>query len=128
MQSEITTQANEVSVDTTVISTDTANEAASVLETDFGKEQPIEHVPYSRLRISSLNARTKPLTGIAGLAANIAAKGLLQNLVVHLIKGSRSKQPKLGVCAGQRRLSALDLLYKDGRIPADYPVPVRIVS
>jgi len=128
MQSEITTQANKVSVDTTVISTDTANEAASVLETDFGKEQPIEHVPYSRLRISPLNARTKPLTGIEGLAANIAAKGLLQNLVVHLIKGSRSNQPKLGVCAGQRRLAALDLLYKDGRIPADYPVPVRIVS
>ena len=128
MQSEITTQANEVSADTTVISTDTANEAASVLETDFGKEQPIEHVLYSRLRISPLNARTKPLTGIAGLADNIAAKGLLQNLVVHLIKGSRSKQPKLGVCAGQRRLAALDLLYKDGRIPADYPVPVRIVS
>jgi ParB family chromosome partitioning protein len=128
MQSEITTQANAVSADTTVISTDTASEAASVLEMDFGKEQPIEHVPYSRLRISPLNARTKPLTGIAGLAANIAAKGLLQNLVVHVIKGSRSKQPKLGVCAGQRRLAALDLLYKDGRIPADYPVPVRIVS
>ena len=128
MQSEITTQVNAVSADTTVISTDTASEAASVLETDFGKEQPIEHVPYSRLRISPLNARTKPLTGIAGLAANIAAKGLLQNLVVHLIKGSRSKQPKLGVCAGQRRLAALDLLYNDGRIAADYPVPVRIVS
>jgi ParB family chromosome partitioning protein len=128
MQSEITTQANEVSADTTVISTDTANVATSVLETDFGKEQPIEHVPYSRLRISPMNARTKPLTGIAGLAANISAKGLLQNLVVHLIKGSRSKQPKLGVCAGQRRLAALDLLYKDGRIAADYPVPVRIVS
>jgi len=128
MQSEITTQANAVSADTTVISTDTASEAASVLEMDFGKEQPIEHVPYSRLRISPLNARTKPLTGIAGLADNIAAKGLLQNLVVHFIKGSRSKQPKLGVCAGQRRLAALDLLYKDRRIATDYPVPVRIVS
>ncbi|WP_438392085.1 ParB/RepB/Spo0J family partition protein [Caballeronia sp. DA-9] len=105
-----------------------ASEATAVLETDFGKEQPVEHVPYSRLRLSPLNVRTKPLSGISGLADNIAAKGLLQNLVVHFIKGSRSKQPKLGVCAGQRRLAALDLLYKDGRIPADYPVPVRIVS
>jgi ParB family chromosome partitioning protein len=51
-----------------------------------------------------------PFRDIAGLADNIAAKGLLQNLVIHFIKGSRSKQPKLGVCAGQRRLAALDLL------------------
>jgi ParB family chromosome partitioning protein len=124
MQSKVITPVNEVSAETV---TD-ANESASVLETDFGKEQPVEHVPYSRLCLSPLNVRTKPLTGIAGLSDNIAAKGLLQNLVVHFIKGSRSKQPKLGVCAGQRRLAALDLLYKDGRIPADYPVPVRIVS
>ncbi|MGF6872932.1 ParB family chromosome partitioning protein [Paraburkholderia sp. MM5477-R1] len=49
------------------------------------------------------------------------------NLVVHEIKG-RGKMPKLGVCAGQRRLAALDLLFSQGRITKDYQVPVLVVS
>ncbi|MDR6495205.1 ParB-like chromosome segregation protein Spo0J [Paraburkholderia terricola] len=40
----------------------------------------------------------------------------------------RGKQPKLGVCAGQRRLAALDLLFSQGRITKDYQVPVLIVG
>ncbi|PXX20941.1 ParB/RepB/Spo0J family partition protein [Burkholderia pyrrocinia] len=103
-------------------------EATSVLETHFGNEQSIVTVPYSSLRRSPLNARTQPLSGIPGLAANIRAKGLLQNLVVHKMKGSRSKQRRYGVCAGQRREAALDLLFEQKHIAADYPVPVRIVS
>jgi ParB family chromosome partitioning protein len=106
---------------------DTA-EPATVLETHFGNEQPIVTVPYSTLRPSPLNARTKPLSGIPGLSANIRARGLLQNLVVHEIKGSRGRQRKYGVCAGQRREAALDLLFEQKDIAADYPVPVRIVS
>jgi len=43
------------------------------------------------------------------------------------VKG-RGKQPKLGVCAGQRRLAALDLLFSQGRITKDYQVPVLIVG
>ncbi|CAE6850691.1 hypothetical protein R69746_07340 [Paraburkholderia aspalathi] len=46
---------------------------------------------------------------------------------MHEVKG-RGKQPKLGVCAGQRRLAALDLLFSQGRITKDYQVPVLIVS
>lgn len=106
---------------------DTA-ETTSMLETSFGNEQPIVTVPYSSLRRSPLNARTKPLSGIPGLAANIRAKGLLQNLVVHEMKGTRGKQRRYGVCAGQRREAALDLLHEQKHIAADYPVPVRIVS
>jgi ParB family transcriptional regulator, chromosome partitioning protein len=105
-----------------------AAEPATVLESHFGNEQPIVTVPYSTLWPSPLNARTKPLSGIPGLAANIRAKGLLQNLVVHEIKGSRGRQRKFGVCAGQRREAALDLLFEQKGIAADYPVPVRIVS
>ncbi|MFL9942311.1 ParB/RepB/Spo0J family partition protein [Paraburkholderia graminis] len=105
-----------------------AAEQATMLETHFGNEQPIVTVPYSSLRPSPLNARTKPLSGIPGLAANIRAKGLLQNLIVHEIKGSRGRQRKYGVCAGQRREAALDLLFEQKDIAADYPVPVRIVS
>jgi ParB family transcriptional regulator, chromosome partitioning protein len=103
-------------------------ETVSPLETNFGNEQPVVTVPYSSLRPSPLNARTKPLSGISALAANIRAKGLLQNLIVHEMKGSRGKHRKYGVCAGQRREAALDLLHEQKHIAADYPVPVRIVS
>jgi ParB family transcriptional regulator, chromosome partitioning protein len=108
--------------------TATITETTATLEISFGNEQPIVTVPYSSLRRSPLNARTKPLSGIPGLAANIRAKGLLQNLVVHEMKGARGKQRRYGVCAGQRREAALDLLHEQKHIAADYPVPVRIVS
>ncbi|WP_321958310.1 ParB/Srx family N-terminal domain-containing protein [Burkholderia cenocepacia] len=108
--------------------TSAAAESATALETNFGNEQPVVTVPYSSLQRSPLNVRTKPPSGIAGLAANVRAKGLLQNLVVHEIKGVRGKHRKYGVCAGQRREAALDLLFEQKHIAADYPVPVRIVS
>lgn len=111
----------------TTVTANTA-ETTTMLETHFGNEQPIATVPYSSLRRSPLNARTKPLSGIPGLAANIRAKGLLQNLVVHEMKGARGKQRRYGVCAGQRREAALDLLHEQKHIAPDYPVPVRIVS
>ncbi|CAM2198132.1 protein of unknown function [Paraburkholderia kururiensis] len=42
----------------------TANtdQTVSPLETNFGNEQPVVTVPYSSLRPSPLNARTKPLS------------------------------------------------------------------
>jgi ParB family chromosome partitioning protein len=99
----------------------------SVLEASNGHEAQIEYVPYGRLCRSPLNVRKKAPTGIEALAETIVVKCMLQNLVVHEVKG-RSKQPKLGVCAGQRRLAALDLLFSQGRITKDYRVPVLIVS
>jgi ParB family chromosome partitioning protein len=103
-------------------------DATGLLETSFGGDVKIEYVDFSRLCTSPLNVRRKPPTGIEALADSIAAKGLLQNLVVHVMKGSRGKSPQLGVCAGQRRLAALDLLAKKGRVTDRYPVPVKIVS
>ncbi|QQC68007.1 ParB/RepB/Spo0J family partition protein (plasmid) [Paraburkholderia ginsengisoli] len=73
------------------------------------------------------NVRRKAPTGIEALAENIAAAGVMQNLVAHEMK-SRGKQRKLGVCAGQRRLLALELLRTTGRIDDSYAVPVKIVS
>ncbi|CAB3804591.1 ParB/RepB/Spo0J family partition protein [Paraburkholderia fynbosensis] len=98
------------------------------LETNFGNETRIEYVPYGLLCRSPSNVRRKAPTGIEELAITIEAKGLMQNLVVHAIKGSRAKKPKLGVCAGQRRLAALDLLFAQGKIASDHPVPVKVVS
>jgi ParB family transcriptional regulator, chromosome partitioning protein len=100
----------------------------AVLETNFGNEAQVEYVAYGCLGKSSLNTRVKLPTGLHGLADSIAAKGLLQNLVVHKIKGSRGKRLKFGVCAGQRRLAALDLLFSEGQIDERYSVPVKIVS
>ncbi len=87
----------------------------------------IEYVAYSRLTRSPLNVRKKAPTGIEPLAETIYEKGLIQNLAVHEIRG-RAKLPKLGVCAGQRRLAALDLLFSQCRITKDYQVPVLVVS
>ncbi|MFM0433713.1 ParB N-terminal domain-containing protein [Paraburkholderia aspalathi] len=129
MQAEVNTQMNDTAnaAEADTVTNATAN-ATPLLETSFGNEQPVVTVPYSALRRSPLNARTKPLSGIDSLATNIRAKGLLQNLIVHELKGLRGKHRKLGVCAGQRRQAALDLLYEQKHIAADYPVPVRIVS
>lgn len=115
----------QAQVETAVVN---ATETTSPLETSFGDEQPVVTVPYSSLRPSPLNVRTKPLSGIEGLAASIRAKGLLQNLVVHTMKGSRSKRQTYGVCGGRRREAALDLLFGQKHIATNYPVPVRIVS
>ncbi|HEX7911049.1 MAG TPA: ParB/RepB/Spo0J family partition protein [Paraburkholderia sp.] len=100
----------------------------TVLETSFGNETRIEYVAYGLLCKSPSNVRKKAPTGIEELAVAIEAKGLMQNLVVHVMKGSRAKTAKLGVCAGQRRLAALDLLFEQGKITTDHPVPVKVVS
>ncbi|CAD6560702.1 ParB/RepB/Spo0J family partition protein [Paraburkholderia sabiae] len=104
-----------------------SNQAAPRTERSIETKGRIEYVPYSRLCLSPLNVRKKQPTGIESLAETIYEQGLMQNLVVHEIK-SRAKLPKLGVCAGQRREAALDLLFAQGRITKDYPVPVLIVS
>lgn len=101
--------------------------AASLSENGVETKARIEYVPYFRLCPSPHNVRKKKPTGIESLAETIDEQGLMQNLVVHEIKG-RTKLPKLGVCAGQRREAALDLLFEKGRITKDHPVPVLIVS
>jgi ParB family chromosome partitioning protein len=99
-----------------------------MLETSFGGETKIEQVALSRLCLSPHNVRRKVSTGIKGLADNIAAKGLLQNLVAHPMKGARGKKTTLCVCAGQRRLAALQLMAERGTISPDEPIPVKVVT
>ncbi|MEX3555933.1 MAG: ParB N-terminal domain-containing protein, partial [Burkholderia gladioli] len=82
-------------------------------------------MPLGTLRVSPRNARKKPPTRIRELADDIAATGLLQNLVVHHIEDEPGVH---GVCAGQRRLAALDLLKSEGRVTDEALIPVRIVS
>lgn len=86
---------------------------------------PIEYVKVKNLVISDLNARTIPYSkeSVRGLAASIAAIGLLQNLVVHDMPDGKS-----GVACGGRRTTALELLLEDSRIQPDDVVPVKRVS
>ncbi|MBH1575188.1 chromosome partitioning protein ParB [Stenotrophomonas maltophilia] len=82
-------------------------------------------VPLSQLlpRRSKRNVRTTPHQSIPELAASIARIGLLQNLIVILSADGEAYE----VVAGDRRLTALKLLAKKKRIPADYEVPCLLV-
>ncbi|MCK4130789.1 ParB N-terminal domain-containing protein [Ralstonia nicotianae] len=83
-------------------------------------------VPLSQLlpRRSKRNVRTTPRQSIPELAASIARIGLLQNLIVILSADGEAYE----VVAGDRRLTALKLLAKKKRIPADYEVPCLLVA
>lgn len=81
-------------------------------------------IPLNKLTAWEGNVRkTASDAGIDELAASIAAHGLLQSLVVR--KESRGKH---AVVAGRRRLMALAVLAKDGRIEADMPVPCKVID
>jgi ParB/RepB/Spo0J family partition protein len=83
-------------------------------------------VPLLQLlpRRSKRNVRTTPRQSIPELAASIARIGLLQNLIVILSADGEAYE----VVAGDRRLTALKLLAKKKRIPADYEVPCLLVA
>lgn len=79
-------------------------------------------IPLRSLRLSPLNARKVKPTGIKGLAADIAAHGVLQNLIGYEL------DDKVMICAGGRRYRALKRLQKDKTITPVYEVPVDIRS
>ncbi|MEN1641014.1 ParB/RepB/Spo0J family partition protein, partial [Pseudomonas aeruginosa] len=83
-------------------------------------------VPLSRLlaRRSKRNVRTSPRLSIPELAASISRVGLLQNLIVILAADGEQYE----VVAGDRRLTALKLLAKKKRVPADVEVPCLLVA
>lgn len=76
-------------------------------------------IPLNKLVLWSGNVRKTAGsdTGMAELAASIAAHGLINPLTVRPGKGG-----KFEVGAGGRRLTALQLLLKQQQVPADYPV------
>ena len=78
----------------------------------------LQTVKLSQLRLSPLNVRHVKPKAIDQLAADIAAHGLLQNLVVYAEGG------KFEVAAGGRRYRALKPLEKAKTIPACHGVAV----
>lgn len=68
------------------------------------------------------------LSKIDDLLASIPAHGVIQSLLVRPIKMPGKGSKMHAVTAGNRRLAALKRLAADGKISADYPVPVIIAK
>jgi ParB family chromosome partitioning protein len=82
----------------------------------------VRNIPLNRLVLSPTNVRKTPPSAAeeAELKASIKARGLKQNLVVHLAADANGVH---AVTAGGRRLKALQKLAGEGVIPADFKVP-----
>ncbi len=82
----------------------------------------IEQIPLSRLVPSKANVRrVNAGIGVSELADSIEALGLIQNLTVR-----KAKKGKYEVVAGSRRLAALNLLVKEGRLAEDAEIPCNV--
>ncbi len=78
----------------------------------------IQSIPLKKLVLSPRNVRKiSDATADAQLKAGIAARGVLQNLLVR-----RAPRGKFEVEAGGRRLAALQALANDGAIPKTHEV------
>ena len=86
----------------------------------------VQLIALHKLSLSDENVRkTDPgLQAAAELKGNIAAHGVLSNLVVQAIDTTSDLH---AVIAGGRRYKALLDLAEEGQIPSDMPVPCRVV-
>lgn len=88
------------------------------------EQDTIRYIPLNKLFPSSSNARkTKHAEDIPELSASILAHGLRQNLNV-----IERDDGKYEVNAGGRRLAALKLLAKDGKIAKDFGIPYKLTE
>src|SRR3546814_928682 len=82
----------------------------------------IQNIALNKLALSDLNVRKVKPEEIEGLAADIQARGVLQNLIGY------DEDGKIKICAGGRRYRALKLLQKGKTIPGTFEVPVDLRS
>jgi ParB family chromosome partitioning protein len=102
-------------MDTIAITTETLIEPVSI-------RAAIEPIALSRLVPSKANVRrVNAAVGVSELADSIEAHGLIQNLTVR-----KGKKGKYEVVAGSRRLAALHLLVKEGRLAEDADIPCNV--
>jgi ParB family chromosome partitioning protein len=84
----------------------------------------IQSIPLKKLIPSPRNVRkVSDAAADAQLKADIAARGLLQNLVVR-----KAARGKFEVEAGGRRLAALQALAEDGALPATHEVTCLVIE
>jgi len=94
----------------------------SVSEPTVSIQYDVQGVTLSRLVPSPANVRRVNSTvGVSELADSIKAVGLLHNLTVR-----KGKKGKYEVVAGSRRLAALRLLAKEGRLAEDAEIPCNV--
>ena len=93
---------------------------------DAQPEAAVQFIALHKLSLSEDNVRkTDPgLQAAAELKSNIAALGILSNLVVQAIDTTSDLYV---VIAGGRRYKALVDLAEEGQVPPDMPVPCRVV-
>ncbi len=75
------------------------------------------------IRTGPIGTAVGGILGNGSVAASIAAHGLLQNLSV-----VRADEPRYAVVAGSRRLAALRLLIKRGKLARDFAAPCTIIE
>lgn len=86
----------------------------------------IQTVKLAKLQLSAINVRTPRGDLIEQLAADVDARGIIQNLIVAPLKKPRGNY---AVIAGSRRYRALMLLSERGQIDAaQYDVPVMVIE
>jgi len=90
----------------------------------------IRQIPLKQLDVDDANVRTvKNGISIDMLADDIAFRGLLQSLAVRETTDGEGKPTgRFGVIAGGRRLKALQILAKKGRIEQGQPINCTIVT
>ncbi|WFU05849.1 ParB/RepB/Spo0J family partition protein (plasmid) [Rhizobium sp. CB3171] len=102
-------------MDTIAMTNETIIEPVSIRAT-------IEPIALSRLVPSKANVRrVNAGVGVSELADSIEAHGLIQNLTVRKVK-----KGKYEVVADSRRLAALNLLVKEGRLAGDAEIPCSV--
>lgn len=95
---------------------------AAVAEPTVAIQHSVEAIALNRLVPSPANVRRVNSTaGVSELANSIEAVGLLHNLTVR-----KGKKGKYEVVAGSRRLAALRLLAKEGRLAEDAEIPCNV--
>ncbi|MFK0207731.1 ParB/RepB/Spo0J family partition protein [Agrobacterium sp. NPDC090283] len=91
-------------------------------EPTVAMQHEVEAIALNRLVPSAANVRrTNATLGISELADSIEAHGLIHNLTVR-----KAKKGKYEVVAGSRRLAALRLLAKEGRLAENTDIPCNI--
>jgi ParB family chromosome partitioning protein len=92
------------------------------INTTEARETPVEIVSLSKLVLSEHNVRKIGEQNVDQLAASILEHGLLQSLVCI----SQGADGPFEVIAGGRRFKALRKSADEGRISANFPVPITI--
>lgn len=99
---------------------------SGLIRTPEGVIPVIQTVKLSKLHLSALNVRKSNALNIDEIAADIEARGVLQNLLVTPMAKPRGH---FAVFDGRRRLTGLNLLAERGVIdPETYDVPVMVLK